>query len=729
MKNIIINNSIVLLSVLLSGCMKTITDEPYRTGSSQHVTFSAYVAPVGPVTRGTPVYSVDGLTSMGVFGAATGSANWSDTDGSLNKMFNKRLKNQSGVWTYDAGEHVYWDADDVVNLYTFFAYAPYAEYDNGITIEGSADDRGKPVLTYTVPNDVTKQPDLMVAVPRYDIKPAGNVFLQMKHALTCVEFQVSGQGLGEDITGISIAGVAVSGKLYVDGSEIEWENDSPTSADFSTMLDYDEDMDYYSVADNGYLMMIPQELGKDAKVRVTFSDGEMKEISLDSHIWEAGKRVVYTMALGEYGEIEIEVSQDNNGETDKESYRLDGGTSQLQINSSGAPWKVESIIEWTGNIMGERREGVNLTNSGTSLLLTPEGLNGLRNARGRSKDGDVVNITSRKDKTTWGRLEITFAIPGTDKRTVYSMMYALPKIKILGISYSNHDAGFDPAVTLTDYNANAMMNAVNNFGRDALRSTVYSEGFEFVQHWSWPIDIHAMNALLDEKPDVIVTGYDFEVFPLVAVRLREYMEQGGVLVHMSEQEYGTNRLMTEIFGRVDPGADRGLSHEVDEFSYSGGVLYLIPADNPKDPVTDGPFGSVRGKYWGEDLSETTRVRLNKASESDIISFSGTYDHNRQWSPPDPKGSSFFRHKTLPLVFIGDGGFIASSHKEHNILRPFRVNRDSEDIENYMRPVPHEDYGYEPQYRDYVWNSTIFANIMTWAISETNYLGKFNEYYQ
>jgi hypothetical protein len=261
-------------------------------------------------TRGTPISNAADLTSMGVFCAATGADDWSATATS-NKMFNEQLNNTSGTWTY-VGADVYWGADNFTDRYTFFAYTPYASTNNGITVNGSATAQGKTVLSYSVPTNIVQQPDLMLAVPRYNILPTGAaVALQMKHALTCVGFQIAGDG--EQITGISISGVSVSGDVVMDGSNIVWSNlGNATTTDFSTSLNYDAGEDYFTVPKNmstnliaadGYLMMLPQTRGSNAKIKLSFKDGSTKEINLNDYTWEAGKHVTYNITLVPTGTV------------------------------------------------------------------------------------------------------------------------------------------------------------------------------------------------------------------------------------------------------------------------------------------------------------------------------------------------------------------------------------------------------------------------------------------
>ena len=302
---------------LLSGCNN---DDLPGNGQGIYdpakvVTFTT--ASIG--SRGTPVEDKSELTDMGVFSSATGTTDWAAGNAS-NKMFNRKLNyNISGAWEYD-GTPVKWEPVTAADRYTFFAYAPYAtgtgSTGNGIVVNGTAATAGIPTLTYTVPTVCANQPDLMVAVPQYNLRHTGApVSLNMKHALTCVGFNVAGQG--EKITGISVEGISMTGTLKVDGSgTIAWSSTGPqTTTNFPSLLDpakltsgwYEADATLTGItAANGYLMMIPQTLQPGAKVKITFDSGDPVEIALNGKgNWEAGKRVIYSVTLVPGGTISI----------------------------------------------------------------------------------------------------------------------------------------------------------------------------------------------------------------------------------------------------------------------------------------------------------------------------------------------------------------------------------------------------------------------------------------
>lgn len=320
-------------------------------GASEVVCFTSE-----SITRGTPVRDESQMTDIGVFCSYTGGNDWTDGD-PLDKMFNRRLiRGGSGVWNYD-GQPEKWNANLASDRYTFFAYAPYETADNGIVVNGSSATTGVPTLDYTVPTDVTLQPDLMVAVARKNIRPNPNpVALQFEHALTCVGFQIAGDN--DKIKGIAVTGVSVSGQLSIDGGGIVWSAlGAKTDTDFSASINCDAGQNYYTATasmstglmkGDGYLMMIPQTLDDDAKVVITKDDDSTVEVNLNSgYVWEPGKNVDYHITLTPNGVLVV---------TGPSDYDYNGGTQNFSVEShttTGTPvaWIAEFSIDdggtWT----------------------------------------------------------------------------------------------------------------------------------------------------------------------------------------------------------------------------------------------------------------------------------------------------------------------------------------------------------------------------------------------
>ncbi|MCS2873389.1 fimbrillin family protein [Bacteroides thetaiotaomicron] len=210
----------------------------------------------------------------------------------------------------------------------FFAYSPYSaasgSSDNANSdtiIHSKPDATGVPTLTYTVPEDVTKQKDLLYAVADCggdgtgDIQK-GAVHLQFKHALTAVTIQTGKNMLAGKVTGITISGV--HGKATCQIGTGNWipDGDDPNS---SFSIDYDEDVELGWNGDDlmtnpdivlnkdeeGYtFMMIPQALTDKAILTISFTDSitemnrtltaKLEDFTRDK-TWAAGKRYTYSV--------------------------------------------------------------------------------------------------------------------------------------------------------------------------------------------------------------------------------------------------------------------------------------------------------------------------------------------------------------------------------------------------------------------------------------------------
>lgn len=313
---------IFMLVAGLVSCQRDLISEEESTGSN----YPKHIIGISANTdneqdlssRGTPITSVQQMTDIGVFCAYTGSSNWTNS-ATLGKMFNTRLvRNQNnGNWEY-SGPPVSWAPVTGNDRYSFFAYAPYATAQNGIVVQGNSSTAGVPSITYTIPANVVTQPDLMLAVPRYNLRPSTSmVALQMKHALTCVGFQIKGNG--EQIKSISISGISSSGSVNLSGDNVVWSNLSVPgiSINYSALINFDAGQTYFTaqptmstnlIAGNGYLMMIPQTLSGTAKLKLTFANNSTREISLNSQIWGVGKKIIYNIIITPTGIITLSPS-------------------------------------------------------------------------------------------------------------------------------------------------------------------------------------------------------------------------------------------------------------------------------------------------------------------------------------------------------------------------------------------------------------------------------------
>lgn len=214
-------------------------------------------------------------------------------------------------WTMAPAGPYYWPIDEKLQ---FFSYSPVA---NVTYNKPNGTDAGYPSFSYTVPST---QEDLVVAYVNDATKEnatAGALTLPFKHILTQVNFKLKGKDADYTykVTAITLSGINSAGTFTYakpittpTSSLGSWAN-STTPAEYTyEVATYD---DFTSAADltiatgsNG-LMLMPQTLGADAKVEISYSTvygGKIvfkgtKAVSLKDIVWNAGDKILYTLSL------------------------------------------------------------------------------------------------------------------------------------------------------------------------------------------------------------------------------------------------------------------------------------------------------------------------------------------------------------------------------------------------------------------------------------------------
>ncbi len=349
-----------ILLLVVSGCSKNGPENSCVQCDGENLI--AVTATI-PATRGIPTASVSQIQSLGLFCSYTGEEKWDDTDVPA-KLHNRKMtyNTVTGFWEYADGDPAQWDALSAADNYTFFAYAPFAtgDYDsvdnstgNGLTVISTAVDADYPRLRYNIPERVESQPDLMVAVPVYNRHMTAHpVALQMKHALTCVGFHVS--GTGERITGIAVSGVASVGELEIEGEHILWNDmeETPLPGGHSAKVDFDDGQNYFTagnernlLAGDGWLMMIPQIPGENSAVHLFFDDNTHREFSLNTFEWRAGEQVIYHIDLsGSSGEGTVTVLPNTLSLSRLTQFPV---TQTLALNCTSLSGDVAYDVPWT----------------------------------------------------------------------------------------------------------------------------------------------------------------------------------------------------------------------------------------------------------------------------------------------------------------------------------------------------------------------------------------------
>lgn len=244
----------------------------------------------GPTTRGTMNFDPV-VNNFGV------SANYIQKAGSGDLFHNQEAKKEGSNW-FVAGNKT-WPLDCSVS---FYAYAPYN--DASLSLQGNDAVVKNKTIHYTANTvDLSKQPDLIVAKSEsnaFTSKTANKaVNLSFSHALTAITFSISADMIPGTVKSITVSGVYGQGDY--DLSKASWVPLANSSSTYAITLNESVKAgESKALTDkNSALMMIPQDLGADAKVSMEFNDGKNdKTVSfrLNGTSWKVGNHITYVLS-------------------------------------------------------------------------------------------------------------------------------------------------------------------------------------------------------------------------------------------------------------------------------------------------------------------------------------------------------------------------------------------------------------------------------------------------
>ena len=267
-------------------------------------------------TRGTMSTKTD-LSDYDSFGV-TAIYKEGDTYQSLFANAEATKSAVDGFWGIEDKDKAQWPIDGIVS---FHAYAPfYTKSSNMLTVTAEPE-KVQSKITYTASaDDIINQPDLIVATSTGSRNNPGQddaVNLQFSHALTAVSFAISKDlveviGAGNQLVSISLEGVYAQGDCELAAKDAEhsdamlkWTGSSDKTGKYEFDLTdkniiIDENLkDMALTEDNQTLMMIPQTLTADAKLKFEFLlNGVPQSVIIDmqGHKWLPGTSVIYKLS-------------------------------------------------------------------------------------------------------------------------------------------------------------------------------------------------------------------------------------------------------------------------------------------------------------------------------------------------------------------------------------------------------------------------------------------------
>lgn len=258
------------------------------------------------ITRGTQISDANNMSAFGVT-AFMGSQKYMD---------HEKLTKQADAWKPQ--KNYFWLGEKTLDFYAWYPYNS-AEGTNGIPAGMTLNQEDFSSISYTVPQEVSLQEDLMFAVNKNASEPADGkaTSLDFKHSLAAVKFVVGNLPAGSKITSVALKGVKYKGDLAVTAgnngaAQLVWSNLANETRDFTVVTDKEvkeNDTDpAITTADQTFFMM-PQTLPDDAKVEVIVEKEPGTTVTLTGALqdatatvgaknkWEAGNTYTYTINL------------------------------------------------------------------------------------------------------------------------------------------------------------------------------------------------------------------------------------------------------------------------------------------------------------------------------------------------------------------------------------------------------------------------------------------------
>lgn len=174
--------------------------------------------------------------------------------------------------------------------------------------------------------------------------------------------------------------------------------------------------------------------------------------------------------------------------------------------------------------------------------------------------------------------------------------------------------------------------------------------------------------------------------------------------------------------------------------YPGSSIFLLDDGYTiNDIILNGPFGDIRNKYWGVDTHNTVLAANLPIGEgaSEVTLYSGRQAANSA-TPAEGTEAPMFKHNSLNFFWIGDGSFLSTPQNTSlgwslgTNAEPFAtVNIEPQNNPNSLfnynyYPMPKPKYGYAGNGfatgDNPVYNAPLFANLMAWALRQSEFYG-------
>lgn len=346
-------------------------------------------------------------------------------------------------------------------------------------------------------------------------------------------------------------------------------------------------------------------------------------------------------------------------------------------------------------------------------------------AKGTFTSGEPITVTLQGTGTLSSNASTPFnlQINSNSSNGSYCETTIRPVGRKLRVFVLGSQSAYGYNIALQNTGSNRVITSPNNFGPNN-NSIVKTAGFELINAnlnttgANSGTGLTDVTNMLDKKQnpvDILYITYNMYSNPTLANVIANYLNNNGVVLLFNEGNGGTASPGVGTVANI-MNACFGVSNITQTLQDPGGRLYPLNGDpdNPEDPyftdpILNGPFGDMRKKLWGEDISHCALI--SNLPVDSIIVYSTGITINGTLITGGENMVSGFRHKTKNLLYFGDGGFTSyeTGTSTYDTACPFKYNTVT------MAPIPHPTYGFGTNGNLPVYNSQIWCNAIAWAV--------------
>ncbi|KFF22186.1 hypothetical protein [Chryseobacterium sp. JM1] len=363
------------------------------------------------------------------------------------------------------------------------------------------------------------------------------------------------------------------------------------------------------------------------------------------------------------------------------------GTALNSSNTITLPINVSSLGSYT--ITTNTVDGISFRGSGTFTSTGNQNIT--LSGMGTPSSTAVKTITITSDSQ--GGVSTTCNV---------SVIVVIPAKKLLAIGLGT-TYGYN--LSNSGRPSNTLITTNTNYGTLPASTVKYEGWSQIIDGGNSPSAAQLNTWLLGSAPvDMVVIGYSYGMSAGEASVFLQYLQKGGVILSFCEDTTGNQNFFRTIFN--DPSITQSTTG-----GSGDGRTYTLPITS--DEITNGPFGDIRGKLWGDDATDV--VYFTGLPSGEISVYSNATNANN--STGTVAGAvTAFKHKSFNLIWVGEGGFNSQSGNtgdlNSNTICPFILDTNK-------KPTPKTTYGTAGTL---IYNSTFTANAFAWAIKQAEFKG-------